>query len=760
MFMLLASNMLEKEDFSRITPHDGRKRVTERRRSMTQFMIRHELAGRMRLRPLEGTRDKQTELMFRDHLLQLSTVQNVAYSSITGSLLIHFEKTVGAQEHIQDELAIWNRAQAEDVVLQTEHSASPQAIFVSTAALVVHFLVPLPWRPLLLVPSCWPYWIKGLSSLARGKIDSAVLDASAITASFLIKDYFAAGVIPLLLNIGNYLEDRIRADSNQDIAAAMHMQAGHAWVLVSGREQQKPLADLIPGDQVVARADTAISVDGTVIQGFGLVNEARLTGESLAIEKKTGDRVLATSILMEGELLILAESTARESRASQIQRMVREVTLRKGPQESLALRLADQLAWPIIGLSAATYLWTGSIQRAVAVLLVDFSCALKLSTPLIMNCAIASGLRQGIYIKGSRAIEALSKANAFVLDKTGTVTFAQPSVAEVKAFHGHDEAFVLKTAACLEEHFPHPTGKAIVQEAERQHLEHEEEHGKVHYRIARGIESSWHGQVLRIGSQRFMEESGIALSKWLRRRDNGSKHRLYLTLDREVIGMIDLEDKLRPDARELVRSLKARGIKRIDLLTGDRSEPAQRIARGLDVSEVVAEALPDDKLHHIKSIREQGYVVCMVGDGINDAPALRSADVGIALEESAELAKAGADIVVLDNQLSSIPFARDTAVFAMHRVRTNLAAIVAINSSLILGSALGILPPTAAAAFHNFTSLAMALNAIRPFPARQDADNVDLENDKEKQLADLYKSHPAEVEDQGVLNPLARIPNY
>lgn len=472
------------------------------------------------------------------------------------------------------------------------------------------------------------------------------------------------------------------------------------------------------GDEVIANAGTVITVDGIVQEGNALVQEASLTGNSLPQSKNSGDRVLAGTIVEQGELLISVSSRPGETRAAQIEQIIQTSWQRMGKHESLAQTYADRLAPPVLALSALTFLLTGNVRRAVAVLLVDFSCALKLSIPLAINHTLSVALREAIIIKGGKALEALSKADTFVLDKTGTLTTAQPQVSFVRTYNGYDKDFVLRQTACLEEHFPHPMANAVVKEAEKLHLEHGEEHGRITLRVASGLESELNGERILVGSRKFLEDSGIDLTacEYDERSpvQQGMKL-LYVAIGHQLVGLMGLENSIRSDAADFVKQLKASKARKLVLLTGDSIESARRVGGQIGITDVIAAVLPLEKHEYIKRLRAESPSVCMVGDGMNDSPALLLADVGVALNDGSELAKECADIIILDNRLLSIVRARNLSCLAMARIRTNLIAIASVNSGLLALGAFGLFSPVAAALCHNLTTVGVTMNALRPY---------------------------------------------
>jgi Cu2+-exporting ATPase len=687
------------------------------------FKIAHELPGRIRLRPTHRAFTEEALIVFIQKIESMQDVNSVRGSSVTGSILIFFTDEPAARDRILRLAApdSYPKKAALTIVLDRPWIDRPAAksLIISVLALLTQFTVPVPWRPVILLLGCWPTLKKGIGALTSIKIDSALLDATAITAAIFIKDYTAAGIITVLLQIGDMLDSETRMRTLHE--QRVHFPSGPEWTWLRRDDQtlRLPTSDLQPGDHVIVHAGSAIPIDGFVQEGEALVQETSLTGNAQGQSKQTGDKVFAGTIVEQGELIISVSAPAADTKAAQIEHIIQTAWQRMGKHESLAKRYSDRLALPVLAMSGLTYVLTGSVHRAVAVLLVDVSCALKLSVPLAINHALSVALRGSIVIKGGKAIEALAQADTFVLDKTGTLTAAQPKVNFIKTYHGYDKDFVLRQSACLEEHFPHPMANAVVKEAERRHLEHKEAHGHVTLKIAKGLESELFGERILVGSRKLLEESGdIDFGECLNDEKSSAQQGiqlLYVALGSRVIGLIGLENSIRSDAPAFINQLKASGVRKLILLTGDGIESARRVGVQLGIADVIATASPDEKYQYIERLRRESKSICMVGDGINDSPALLLADVGVALNDGADLAKECADIIVLDNRLASILQARSLSHKVMARVRSNLFTIASVNGSLIVLGAAGLISPVLAALCHNLTTIGVTLNAVRPY---------------------------------------------
>lgn len=689
------------------------------------FKIAHELPGRIRLRPMHREFTEETLTALIQKIKSMQDVYSVRGSSVTGSILIFFTDEPATRDRILRLAAPGSYQNTVQPIVSGRlwiDKPAAKSLIISLVALVAQFTVPVPWRPAIILVGCWPTLKKGLGALIRIKIDSSLLDATAITAALFIKDYTAAGIITVLLQVGELLDKRTRMRTLQEQREHFPSGPEWAWLWQDDQALRIPTSGLKVGDNVIVHAGSAIPIDGFVQQGEALVQEASLTGNAQAQSKQPGDKVFAGTIVEQGELIISVSALPGETRAAQIEHIIQTAWQRMGQHESLAKRYADQLAPPVLAMSALTFLLTGSVRRAVAVLLVDFSCALKLSVPLAINHALSVALRRAIVIKGGKAIEALAQADTFVLDKTGTLTAAQPKVTFIKNYHGYDKDFVLRQSACLEEHFPHPTATAVVMEAERRHLEHEEAHGHITLKIAKGLESELFGERILVGSRNLLEDSGnIEFGECLKDEQAPPQQGLqllYVALGNRVIGLIGLENSIRSDAPAFVNQLKASGVRRLVLLTGDRIENARRVGDLLGIADVIATASPDEKFQYIERLRGESKSICMVGDGINDSPALLLADVGVALNDGADLAKECADIIILDNNLASILQARSLSHSVMTRIRTNLFTIASVNGSLLALGAVGLISPVFAALCHNLTTIGVTLNAVRPYTRR------------------------------------------
>lgn len=586
---------------------------------------------------------------------------------------------------------------------------------------IYHFgrkwLLPAPIRAIYTTVVSVKYIWKGIQTLAQGKIEVPVLDATAIGVSMLRGDYGTAGSVMFLLGVGELLEEWTHKKSVGDLARSMSLNVGKVWLKKDGQEILVPSEKIVAGDEIVVHMGNMIPFDGEVSNGEGMVNQASLTGESVPVRRTLGSVVYAGTVLEEGELTILVKQTGGSSRYEKITAMIEESEKLKSGLESKAEHLADRLVPYSLGGTALTYLLTRNATKALSILMVDFSCALKLAMPISVLSAIREANQHKITVKGGKFLEAVAEADTIVFDKTGTLTKAQPTVAEVVSFSetkSPDE--LLRIAACLEEHFPHSMAKAVVDAAKEKHLDHEEMHSKVEYIVAHGISTTINGKKAIIGSYHFVfeDENSIipeGMEEKFRHLPEEYSH-LYLALEGVLAAVICIEDPLRPEAAEIIRQLKKAGLKKIVMMTGDSERTAKAIAKKVGVDEYYAEVLPEDKANFVEKEKAEGRKVIMIGDGINDSPALSAADVGIAISEGAEIAREIADITVAADDLAEILVLRMLSNRLMKRIHKNYRFIVTFNAGLILLGVGGILQPTTSALLHNTSTLYIGLKSM------------------------------------------------
>ena len=586
---------------------------------------------------------------------------------------------------------------------------------------IYHFgrkwFLPAPIRNAYTAVVSVKYIWKGIRTLAKGKIEVPVLDATAIGVSMLRGDYGTASSVMFLLGVGEILEEWTHKKSVGDLARSMSLNVGKVWLKKDGQEILVPSEKIVSGDEIVVHMGNLVPFDGEVSDGEGMVNQASLTGESVPVRRTLGSVVYAGTVLEEGELTILVKQTGGSSRYEKITAMIEESEKLKSGLESKAEHLADRLVPYSLGGTALTYLLTRNATKALSILMVDFSCALKLAMPISVLSAIREANQHKITVKGGKFLEAVADADTIVFDKTGTLTKAQPTVAEVVSFSetkNPDE--LLRIAACLEEHFPHSMAKAVVDAAREKHLDHEEMHSKVEYIVAHGISTTIEGKKAVIGSYHFVfEDENSVIPKGMEEKFSrlpAEYSHLYLAIEGVLAAVICIEDPLRPEAAEIVRQLKKAGLKKIVMMTGDSERTAKAIAKKVGVDEYYAEVLPEDKANFVEKEKAEGRKVIMIGDGINDSPALSAADVGIAISEGAEIAREIADITVAADDLAEILVLRMLSNRLMKRIHRNYRFIVTFNAGLILLGVGGILQPTTSALLHNTSTLYIGLKSM------------------------------------------------
>ena len=578
-------------------------------------------------------------------------------------------------------------------------------------------IVPYPIRKVWLTFKALRYIWKGLKCLARRKIEVPVLDATAIGVSVIRGDFDTAGSVMFLLGVGELLEKWTHKKSVGDLARSMSLNVKKVWLKNDDQEVLVNASDIRPGDTVVVHMGNVIPFDGEVSGGEGMVNQASLTGESLPVRREKGKTVYAGTVLEEGELEILVKAVSGSTRFEKIVTMIEDSEKLKSALESKAEHLADKLVpYTLLG-TGIVGLVTRNVTKALSVLMVDFSCALKLAMPIAVLSAIREAGRHGITVKGGKYLEAVAEADTIVFDKTGTLTKARPTVKKVVIFGDYPEDEALRIAACLEEHFPHSMAKAVVDAAKKRKLYHEEMHSKVEYIVAHGISSYIEDKKVVIGSSHFVfEDEGCRIRPEMQERFDAlpsEYSHLYLAIDGELTAVICIEDPLREEAADMVRMLKAEGLKKVVMMTGDSERTAASIARRVGVDEYYSEVLPEDKARFVEKEKEAGKKVIMIGDGINDSPALSAADAGIAISDGAEIAREIADITIAADDLRVIVTLKRLANAMMKRIQSNYRGIVGINSGLIALGVGGVIQPTTSALLHNTSTLAISLKSMQ-----------------------------------------------
>lgn len=557
---------------------------------------------------------------------------------------------------------------------------------------------------------------KGVRCVLSRRLEVEVLDALSIGVSLLRGDFGTAGSVMFLLNLGSLLEEWTRKKSLDDLARSMALNVDKVWVRSQGTEVLVPLTKVRSGDEVVVRSGNMIPLDGTVLEGEAMVNQAALTGEAMPVRKAEGSTLYAGTVVEEGECVFIAKAEGGSNRYDKIVAMIEESEKLKSSTENRALVLADKLVPWCLGATVVTYLLTRNVTRAISCLMVDFSCALKLSMPLAVLSAMRECGSYHITVKGGKYLEALSKADTIVFDKTGTLTRATPQVVEVVPFSGCNEREVLQLAACLEEHFPHSMANAVVRAAKERGISHEEMHSEVEYIVAHGIASRVGGERVVIGSHHFVfEDEKCTIPTAEQQKFDALKpaySHLYMAASGQLVGVICISDPLRPEAAAVLNGLRALGIRNTVMMTGDSERTAAAIAKQVGVDRFFAEVLPEDKANFVQQAKAEGHTVVMIGDGINDSPALSAADIGIAINSGAAIAREIADVTIKADSLEELVALKAIANSLQKRVHANYRFVLTFNSALIALGALGILQPASSAMLHNLSTIGISLKSM------------------------------------------------
>lgn len=685
-----------------------------------RFAILHESRGRIRIHMMCKRMSLRQADAIEASIHALDCVSDVTVYDRTCDAVIRY---VGDRKAMIGLLAALSFAEASDLALAPEQSTRQlnrtfEDKLVGSVLRRVAFklFLPLPLRAVITGINAVKYIGAGLRSLAKGKLSVAVLDATAVSVSLLRGDVGTASSVIFMLGLGEILEDWTHKKSVADLAGAMSLNVDKVWVRRQDGEALVPLCEVRVGDEVVVRTGNVIPLDGIVRSGEVTVNQASMTGESLPIPKKAGSYVYAGTVAEEGECVIRVDNSAGTGRYDRIVRMIEESEKLKSTTEDKAARLADRLVPYTLGGTLLTYLLTRNVTKMLAVLMVDFSCALKLSMPITVLSAMRESSNYKISVKGGRFLEAVAKADTIVFDKTGTLTYATPKVARIVTFGGKQEADMLRLAACLEEHYPHSIANAVVAEAAARGLSHEEYHSRIEYVVAHGISSMVEDKKVIIGSAHFVfeDEKCVIPPQEQEKFDTlpDEYSHLYLCISGVLAAVICIYDPLRPEAAKAIAALHALGISNIVMMTGDNERTAQSVAAAVGVDDYRAGVLPEDKAAFIRAAKASGHTVMMIGDGVNDSPALSEADVGIAINTGAAIAKEIADITIASDDLFEIVTLRRISTALMGRIHGNYRFIVSFNTALILLGVAGILPPATSALLHNMSTLGISLKSM------------------------------------------------
>ncbi len=682
--------------------------------------IVHESRGRLRLRLRQKNLTLRQADLLETWLKGQPWVREAAVHERTGCLIVTF---TGERETVLSALGAFTWAGAEASVALPSHSTRAmnrefqeklvgKTLMKGAAAL----FLPAPLRVARVVWHMIPFIHKGLRCLGRRQIKVELLDALSIGISVCRRDFGTAGTVMFLLEIGELLEDWTRKKSVADLAESLSLHVDRVWLKNGNDEVLISIGQIQPGDRVVVRAGGVIPLDGVVAEGEVTVNQSSLTGESVPVAKRPGGAVYAGTVVEEGECVLEVKQASGQGRYDQIVEMIQRSEQMKSAAEAKASSLADRLVPYTFAGSLLSLALTRNVTRALSVLMVDFSCALKLAMPLAVLSAMREAGREHITVKGGKFLEAVAQADTIVFDKTGTLTHACPRVAKIVPFNGKGETEMLRLAACLEEHFPHSMANAVVEEAHRRGLTHEERHARVEYLVAHGIASSVDGEQVRIGSAHFIfEDENVTIPKGEQAKFDAlppEYSQLYLAIDGVLSAVLCISDPLREEARDVLTALRSLGVRNVVMLTGDSPRTAAAVAAQLGVDDFRAGVLPADKADYVAALRREGHTVLMVGDGINDSPALSEADAGIAISDGAAIAREIADITIAADSLWELVRLRQLAMALMHRIQNNYRFVIGFNGALIGLGVAGVLPPATSAMLHNLSTIGVSMRSM------------------------------------------------
>lgn len=655
------------------------------------------------------------------YLKSISGIDDVTVYERTGDLIIYYSfdrsKLIEILAHFSFENDEVKNIEIVGTARLVQREYEEKLIMTIALRYFRKIFYPLPLRIALAYIKSIKYILKALKSLAKGQLSVSVLDAVAITVSLIRGDFETASSVMFLLKIGEILEEWTHKKSVSDLANTMSLGIEKVWLKNKNDEEVLVSTNEVNvGDKIVLRTSNMIPLDGEVIDGGVTVNQSAITGESVAVNKTVGSRVYAGTVVESGECIIKVTQINGQGKYDRIVKMIEDSEKLKSSLESKASNLADRLVpFSLFG-TIFTYAITRNVTKALSILMVDYSCALKLTMPVAVLSAINECGNYNATVKGGKYLEALSKANVIVFDKTGTLTNAHPKVADIITFGNNDKAEMLRLAACLEEHFPHSVANAVVNEAKARGLDHEEQHSKVEYIVAHGISSLVGDEKVVIGSYHFVfEDENCTVPQDEQDKFNAIPNeysQLYMAINRTLVAVICIEDPIKDNVKQTLDDLRANGIDKIVMMTGDSERTAKAVAEKLGIDEYHAEVMPEDKAMFIEKMQTDGNSVIMVGDGINDSPALSKADVGIAISSGAAIAREIADITVSSDDLNSLVTLKEISNLLMARIRSNYRSIMSFNSALIVLGVVGIIPPTTSAFLHNTSTLAFTLKSM------------------------------------------------
>lgn len=685
-----------------------------------KFVIKHEIKGRIRLHMAQRQMSIRQADLLQYYLTTLPQVKAAKVYERTCDAVVRYE---GDRKRLLEGIQKFSYADEKLMELAPKHTGralnreyKEKLIRKVLVKALTKTFFPSPLNALYTAVQAVPYLWKGIRCLANGRLEVEVLDATAITVSMARSDVNTAGSIMFLLGIGGLLEEWTRKKSVDDLARSMSLNIGKVWQKMDGAEVLVPLSRIREGDLVTVHVGSMVPLDGIVAEGEAMINQASMTGESVPVHKEAGGYVYAGTAVEEGEITICVKKAAGSTRFERIVHMIEESEKLKSSVEGKAATLADALVPWSLGGTVLTWLLTRNVTKALSILMVDFSCALKLAMPLAVLSAMREASGHHITVKGGKYMEAVAEADTIVFDKTGTLTKAQPVVADIVTFEGRDQNEMLRVAACLEEHFPHSMANAVVSESVRRHLVHEEMHSKVDYIVAHGIASYIGQERVVIGSYHFVfedEKCVIPQGEEEKFEELPEEYsHLYMAIGGVLAAVICIQDPLREEAPEAIRRLKKLGISKVVMMTGDSERTARAIARRVGVDEYYSEVLPEDKAGFVEKEKQAGRKIIMIGDGINDSPALSAADVGIAISEGAEIAREIADITISQDDLLQLATLKALSNGLMKRINGNYRFVISFNLGLMILGVAGVLIPSTSALLHNTSTLGVSLKSM------------------------------------------------
>ncbi len=682
--------------------------------------ILHESKGRMRVHLMCGKMNLDDADVLEYYLKNVDCVTDVKVYDRTQDAVIFYSSN---RPKVIKYLAQFSFAEARKLDLVPAHTSrslnrefEDKLVFSVVSRAFTKLFLPAPVRMVITLFRAIKYIKAGIKALIKGKLSVSVLDATAVTVSLIRRDFNTASSVMFMLHIGEILEEWTHKKSVADLAGAMSLNVDKVWLKVGEQEVLSPIGKVAEGDLIIVRTGNMIPLDGKVVSGEASVNQSSITGESLPLRKGEGSYVYAGTVVEEGECIVSVDKVSGSGQYDRVVRMIEESEKLKSTTESKASRLADKLVPYTLGGTVLTYLLTRNVTKMLSVLMVDFSCALKLSMPITVLSAMRECNAYNISVKGGKFLETVAKADTIVFDKTGTLTYATPTVAEVVTFNNRKEDDMLRLAACLEEHYPHSIANAVVEAAKERGLDHEEYHSSVEYVVAHGISSTVENKKVVIGSYHFVfEDEGCCIPDGEEGKFKSlSKEysHLYLAISGKLSAVICIYDPLRKEAKQAIQALHDCGISKVVMMTGDNRKTAAAVAAEVGIDEFYAEVLPEDKANFIRSQRQAGRCVIMIGDGVNDSPALSEADTGIAINTGAAIAKEIADITISSENLFQLVTLRKLSQALMSRIHRNYRFIVGFNLMLIICGVAGFIQPTVSALLHNMSTLGISLKSM------------------------------------------------